>query len=47
MRKQMSGEKKRQKEISDNRTCGKKEGKCEGLTTLHYAGLADSCNLVP
>lgn len=31
---------KRQKEISNNRPRGKKEGKCEGLTTLHFAGLA-------
>lgn len=33
-------EKKRQKEIRDNRPCGKKEGKYEGLTTVHFAGLA-------
>lgn len=46
VRKQMSERrsslqrKKRQKEIRDNRPCGKKEGTCEGLTTVHFAGLA-------
>ena len=32
--------KKETEEIRDNRPCGKKEGKYEGLTTVHFAGLA-------
>lgn len=36
----LCGEKRDRRKLGTTDHVGKKEGKCEGLTTVHFAGLA-------